>query len=232
MDVESFQTASQGIVVLGILLTAVGGFGSYYFGKKAEEGRQAGIRASFETELSDLQSTLEPFLELARQARPEADSAAALAGLREDIEELRSVAAKHEFTPLSPETRTALVGALQRLALEYKEANMTVLITHETWTGPATRRYADQLALLLHESGIRVRGPDQITYFLITPSSPIEWGYHDSDLDRVGKLFEALLPVMGSSEKWTKRAHQKKGFVRIHFGGEVVFGKNGLVEVQ
>ena len=232
MNVETLQTTSQAVIVLGILFTAFGGFGSYYFGKKAEEERRAELGTSFETEVSDLQTTLEPFLELARQARPEVDRQAALAGLRADIEELRRVAAKHEFTPLAPEIRATRLEAIQQLAQEFRDASMTVAITHETWTRSATRQYADQLASLLRDGGIRVSGPEQITYFLITPASPIEWGYNESDLERVQRLFAALVPIMGSGKKWTKKAHQEKGSIRIHFGGEVVFADNGLVEVQ
>ena len=85
---------------------------------------------------------------------------------------------------------------------------------------------------MLQEGGVDVRGPEQITYFLITPSSPVEWGYNEGDVPRVEKLYTALAPWMGPTGKWTKAAHQAAGSVRIHFGGEVVFAANGLVEVQ
>ncbi len=225
---ETLQTWSQIVIVGGLLATAAGGFGSYYFGKKAEAGRRAEDQAS----LRDIRAQLEPFEELAREVRPDADQEAALAGLREDIEKLRRVAAKYEFTPLAPALRAGLVEAVRRFAPEFAGVGMSVSITHETWTNPATRRYAAQLATVLQEGGVDVRGPEQITYFLITPSSPVEWGYNEGDVPRVEKLYTALAPLMGPTGKWTKAAHQAAGSVRIHFGGEVVFAANGLVEVQ
>ena len=228
MNVETLQTTSQIVIVLGILATAAGGFGSYYFGKKAEVGRSGALQ----TGLRALEAKFEPFAELARQARPDADQDAALAGLREDIEALRRVASKHEFAPLAPDLRAQLLEAIGRLAPEFSEAGMSVAVTHETWTRPATRRYADQLASVLREGGVEVTGPEQITYFLITPSSPVEWGYNEVDVARVEQLYATLAPLMGPTGKWTKAAHPKEGAVRIHSGGEAVFAANGVVELQ
>ena len=228
MDVETMQTTSQVVIVVGILATAAGGFGSYYFGTKAETAR----RAELQTSLFSLESKLAPFVELAREARPDADQEAALAGLREDIEELRELTSKGDFTPLATEIRARLVESIRGFAREFPNARMSVKITHETWTNPATREYAAQLASLLREGGIEVNGPEQITFFLVTPSSPIEWGYNEADVARVEKLYAALAPVMGSSERWTKAAHQEPGAIRLHFGGGAVVGPDGLVELE
>ena len=228
MGAETLQTWSQIVIFVGLFAAAAGGLGSYHFGKKAEAVRRAEDQAS----LQDIRARLDPFEELAREARPDADRDAALTGLREDIEQLRRVAAKHEFTPLAPGLRAGLVDAVRQFAPEFAAAGMSVAITHETWTNPATRQYAAQLASVLREGDVEVTGPEQITYFLITPSSPVEWGYNEADVARVEKLYTALAPLMGPTGKWTKAAHQAAGSVRIHFGGEAVFAANGLVEVQ
>ena len=225
---ETLQTTSQIVIVLGILSTAAGGFGSYYFGKKAELARRAELQAS----LLSLEAKLVPFAELARQARPDADQDAALAGLREDIEKLREIASKREFTPLAAELRAGLVESVRQFGPEFSKAGMTVKITHETWTDPATGEYAAQLASVLREGGIEVSGPEEITYFLVTPSSPIEWGYHEADMPHVEKLYMALAPLMGPTHRWTKAAHQEAGSIRLHFGGTVVFGADGVVELE
>ena len=85
--------------------------------------------------------------------------------------------------------------------------------------------------MLLREGGLQVQGPDQITYFLVTPASPIEWGYNNVDIPRLEVLYKALLTVIRLNSKWTKASHQKPGSIRIHFGGQVVFEPNGIVAV-
>ena len=228
MNVETLQTLSQVMVALGILAMAAGGYGAYHFGKQSELARRADLQAS----LQSLEGKLEPFAELARQARPDADQDAALAGLREDIEDLRRTASKHEFTPLAPDLRAGLVDSVRRIAPEFSEANMSVNVTHETWTNPATRDYAAQLASVLREGGVQVSGPEQITYFLINPSSPIEWGYNEKDVVQVEKLYATLTPFMGPTAKWTKASHQESGSIRLHIGGAAVFDANGLVALE
>lgn len=58
----SFQTISQIVLTIGIILTALGGFGSYHFGKKEERDKE---RASEEaqgrlnSQIVELQSELE-----------------------------------------------------------------------------------------------------------------------------------------------------------------------------
>ena len=222
------------MIVLGILVTALGGFGSYHFGKKAEDSRKQELQSSVNELLArsqTLEEKLEPFQELARMARPDLDQDAALDSLRQDIERLRKIAGKHEFAPLAPELRAAFVRHVQEFAPSFLSAGISIQITHETWSPLATKQYAAQLAALLREGGLQIQGPDQITYFLVTPASPIEWGYNEVDIPRVEVLYTVLLTVIRPNPTWTKASHQKPGSIRIHFGGEVVFEPNGVVGV-
>ena len=75
---------------------------AYYFGHKADEARAEDFRTRLDGLSEDgksLAGRLEPFYELAWAAGPGLDQDAALARLREEIERLREIAAKHEFTP-------------------------------------------------------------------------------------------------------------------------------------
>ena len=164
-------------------------------------------------------------------AQDDLDQQAALDSLRQDLERLRDIAGKHEFTPLAPELRAAFVRDVQAFAPSFLRADISIQITHETWSPPATQQYVAQLASLLREGGLQVQGPDQITYFLVTPASPIEWGYHDRDIPHIEVLYQALLKVIRPNTKWTKASHQEHGSIRIHFGGQVVFEPNGMVAV-
>ena len=80
---------------------------------------------------------------------------------------------------------------------------------------------------------MQVDGPNAITYFLVTPPSPLEWGYNEADVGRphLDSLYQVLLTVIEPNSKWTKAPHQQPGSVRIHFGGEVVFKPDGIVAI-
>lgn len=237
MSIESLQTWSQIVALGGFVLTALGGFGSYYFGQKADTARDQDFRTRLDRLSEDgkaLAGRLEPFYELARKASPGLDQDAALARLRNEIERLREIAAKHEFTPLLLNLRTEFVARVRGFSPQFERTEFSVLITHETWTPPPTRQYAAQLADLLREGGLSVEGPNAITYFLVTPPSPLEWGYNEADVNgpHLDSLYEALLTIIHPNPKWTKKAHQKQGSVRIHFGGEAVFQSDGVVAVN
>ena len=227
MNAESLHTWSYVVLFAGIVFTGLGTLGAYYFGKKVDKEQTQG----FQTSINNLKNQIEPFQELAQTARPDLDQDAALDNLRQDIERLRKIAAKHEFASLAPEPREAFVRDIQNFAPSFLSAGISILITHETWSPPPTKQYAEQLATLLREGGLQVQGPDQVTVFLVTPASPIEWGYNEADITSAEVLYEALLTVIRHNPKWTKRSLQKPGSIRIHFGGEVVFEPNGIVSV-
>ena len=68
MSIESLQTLGQIIALVGLVATAVGGFGSYYFGHKADEARVEDFRTRLDGLSEDgkaLAGRLEPFYELA-----------------------------------------------------------------------------------------------------------------------------------------------------------------------
>ena len=235
MTSDILQTISQVVVFIGAVVTALGILGSYYFGKKTEETRQQETQENFAKILiqnQELNDQLKPFLQLAQTARPDLDQDAALTSLREEIEQLRQVAKKREFTPLESGLRNAFVQRVQGFSPSFSDAGVAVKITHETWSPTTTKQYAAQLASLLREGGLEVQGPDQITYFLVTPSSPIEWGYNGRDIGHVEMLYQAILTIIRPNDKWTKASHQEPGSIRIHFGGDVIFEKGGVVAVH
>ena len=227
MSAESLHSWSQVAIIIGIVISGLGTYGTYYFSKKV--GKEQ--RLEFRTSLDNLEKKIEPFQEIAQATRPDLDQDAALDSLRQEIGRLRKIAAKHEFAPLAPELHEAFVRHIQKSAPRFLNAGISIQITHETWSPPATKQYAEQLATLLREGGLQVQGPDQITYFLVAAASPIEWGYNEANIPSVGMLYKALLSVIRPNPKWTKKNHQKPGSIRIHFGGEVVFEPNGIVSV-
>ena len=237
MSIESLQSWSQIVAFVGFVLAALGGLGAFYFGQKTDAARDQDFRIRLDRLSEDgkaLATRLEPFYELAQAASPGLDQDEALARLQEEIKRLREIAAKHDFTPLASQLRTDFLDRLRALAPEFERAGFSVVITHETWTPPPTRQYAVQLADLLREGGLQVEGPNAITYFLVTPPSPLEWGYNEADMNSplLESLYRLILTVIHPNPKWTKASHQKPRSVRIHFGGEVVFQPDGMVSVN
>ena len=69
MGIESLQTLSQIFALVGLVATAVDGFGSYYSGDRADEARAEDFRTRLDGLSEDgkaLAVRLEPFYELAR----------------------------------------------------------------------------------------------------------------------------------------------------------------------
>lgn len=196
--------------------------------------RTHGQQLEQQEQAARIEEGVQTLVELAREGDPTLSEDAALGHLREEIEELRRIAAKHEFTPLVPKLRAEFVARIRELAPEFDGAGFSVRITHETWCPPPTRQYAAQLAGLLREGGLKVEGPQAITYFLVNSPSPLEWGYNEADRSRplLNSLYRALLTIIHPNPKWTKASHQKRGSVRIHFGGEAVFQPDGVVAIN
>jgi hypothetical protein len=192
-------------------------------------------------EIQRLETLLVPFKTIALE-RFTGSEAEALGKLAErlkileeqlgDVDRLREIAAKHEFTPISPELRKLALSSLSRAAVTYAEHSIKLEITHETWASPATRRFAEQLAALLKEAGLDVSGPEFATVYLVGPAYPLEWGFNPEQQDLVNKLYQALLPIIKPSKKYANRKSFEKGRIRLHFGGQVVFEPNGAVLVE
>ena len=213
-------------VLIGLLIavTAVDGAVTLHTHGQEQEEQERAAR---------IEEGVQELVKLARERDPTLTEDAALASLRDEIEGLRTIAAKHKFTPLVPELRAEFVARLRGFASEAEATGFTVIITHETWSPPPTRQYAAQLARLLREGGLQVEGPKAITYFLVNSPSPLEWGYNEADMGHphMESLYQAVLTIIHPNPKWTKASHQKPGSVRIHFGGEAVFQPDGVVAV-
>ncbi len=250
MKFELLQLISNILIFAGAIIVALGGFGSQYFGKKISDAEklrndstQIELKQNIEVLLEGnetlkegneiLKNRLVPFEELATKIHPTLKTDAALAKLQEDYKRLEEIASKYEFVELDKDIRAQTINRLKGVAQIFNQKGYKIQVTHETWTNAATQKYASQLADILREAGFNVEGPKQITYYLIQASAPIEWGYSPGMLPDTGLLFDTLLPIFGSTEKWTKHNFDKmKNTLRLHFGGSTTFQRNGIVTIQ
>lgn len=96
MRPELMQTLSQGAIALGIVITAVGGWGAYYFGNKVQDAKDVQAQDSegqLHAQVRELvegnrrlEQRLEPFVELAQKAHPSIERDAALGRLLREFE--------------------------------------------------------------------------------------------------------------------------------------------------
>ena len=100
MNPNTLQTICQWVVALGVVMTAFGGLGSFYYAKKVEkikvqEAHQELAKAG--TERAELKSLLEPFVNYAKQRFPEQDTKEALEKLAGELKDLQQDVS--ELTP-------------------------------------------------------------------------------------------------------------------------------------
>lgn len=192
-------------------------------------------------EIQRLETLLIPFktIALERYTGSEAEALRKLAKRLElieqqvdDVDELRKIAARHKFQPISHELRELTLPLISQTAASYAEHSIKLKITHETWASAATRQFAKQLADILREAGLDVEGPEFATVYLVGPAYPLEWGFNSEQEDLVNELARALSPIIKPSKNHAIRTSLDKGNMRLHFGGQVIFESNGSVLVE
>ncbi|ODS34367.1 MAG: hypothetical protein SCARUB_00498 [Candidatus Scalindua rubra] len=179
-------------------------------------------------EVQRLEELLTPFRSIALE-RFSGDEKEALMKLAERIKTLEQHVSKYVFKPLSPDIRTQVIKQLTGLQKIYKDNNLHIELTHETWTPPNTRKYANQLAAILAESELNVTGPGFAT--VVHPdnqSFPLEWGYNNGQKELVNKLF-MILNAVQSCKNFAARKDLSLGRIRIHMAGDVIFDDQGRV---
>lgn len=170
-------------------------------------------------------------VELQRRDAEQAQRIQELEEQTRDLDKFKTIAAKHEYRPLSPEMRIQLVDTLAGLKDAFAVCKMSISITQETWTPATTREFTSQLAKILKDAGLEVSGPEFVTVYLASQSYPLEWGYSEQQIDLVNQLFQALAQIM-QSPKQAKRATFPKGKIRIHFAGHATFDNVGRVVIE
>lgn len=109
MSAQALQTVSQVAIFIGVVLTAFGGLGAFYFGKvldhqkeETAEKNESRLREDVGKLLEgnrNLQQSLDPFEKLAQQLHPSLGREEALETLRGDLKHLQDRAAAIEKRP-------------------------------------------------------------------------------------------------------------------------------------
>lgn len=179
-------------------------------------------------EVQRLEDSLAPFRSIALE-RFSGDEKEVLTKLAEHIKAIERQVSKYVFIPLSPDIRTQVIKQLVGLQKVYKDNNLHIELTHATWTPPTTRKYANQLAAILAESGLNVTGPGFATVdYPNNQSFPLEWGHNIEQKELVNKLL-MILNTVQSCKNFAVRNDLNPGRIRIHMSGDVIFDDHGRV---
>ncbi len=92
MKPEILQSISQIAIFVGIMITAFGGWGSYYYGNKSDNKVRGELNIKIDSLLdgnNELNKNLEPFKELAQQRFPELPIEEALESLSNDYKKIK-----------------------------------------------------------------------------------------------------------------------------------------------
>jgi cell division protein FtsB len=191
-------------------------------------------------EIQRLETLLTPFrtIALERYTGPEQEALSKLAqrirSLEDqvkDVEKFKEIASKYEFAPLESALKQNTVELLSKASGMFNQNDTEIHITHESWTTPSTRKFAEQLASMMREAGFNVTGPEFATVYLIGDVHPIEWGYNESQYEMLKYLYSTLSPIM-SCDNGAKRKLKGEINFRIHFAGQAVFESNGKVKIK
>lgn len=130
MNYETFQTVSHFFLLAGMIIAALGGFGGYYFEKKANYIRaQAALKQevilkekidTLLEESKETQKLLMPFEELARTRYPDKEIKEGLEALTKDIDEVsaRTQLLEERATPrtISKSSEDHIISILEKHA--------------------------------------------------------------------------------------------------------------------
>lgn len=175
MSPQALQTGSQIAILVGIVVTGVGGYGAYHFGKviegqreSDEEKRETKLRSDIDRLLSineSLQQTIEPFEVLARELHPTLSPDEALDKLRDDLRvvEQRAAALEQRVAPLnlSPQQQQLIRQLLHKVPPRFIDITSVAGNTEAF-------ELAGQLKESFEDGGWKVDGINQSLFSILT----------------------------------------------------------------
>jgi len=156
MNPNYLQTFSQILILIGVIFTAAGGFGSYYFGKKVDSEKE--LKAETEltiakNERKELKDILQPFIVYAKEKYPNESDSSSLLKLSEDIKDLEKKTTEINDKTLALEKKVAIWSLngeqIKTISTELRKyENIDVIIYREN--SPELEPFIDDLKILFN----------------------------------------------------------------------------------
>lgn len=175
-----------------------------------------------------LKELIDPIQKKAELLYPELETAAAIAKLAVDLQDVRSLATRDVYKPLSPALKDRMIAALRSLQLQNAGQDLSVGITVQP--GSSTRdRVARDLSRYLQDAGWKVEL--QFALRLYTGTAPdVSIEMHPDDTP----LAQQLAGVVGSlfiNQQFAgiRRENISRGHLEIAVNGDPLFSETGMV---
>jgi len=227
VKLETIQTLCQVTIFLGIVLTALAGFGNYWFGGKISAGKEKLHRE----DMDKLHSQLQPFADIAVSAYPGVETKEALEQLAKEIETTRSLATRNVYKPLAEEQKRKLIETLSAFRKQHTAITPSVIVYCQQ--GSSTRtKVADDLELYLKTAGYKAEMQPYIQSLGPEPSD-VYIGHHPEDIE-LAKQFAGIVAnlfINTSFEEW-KGNDLSPGNLFLLVNGDPLFTDSGIVKFK
>lgn len=152
MNPSTLQTLSQIIIAVGVALTALGGFGSYYYGKIKETRKDEQAQEEIDDakrERKEIYDLLEPFTEIANQKFPDETDSTALSKLASELSNLKKKTKELEKRITPP--KLSSVNKIKLIKNLTKYSKINVILRREN--SPSLIPFIDDLVEVFEKSG-------------------------------------------------------------------------------
>jgi len=175
-----------------------------------------------------LKELIDPVQRKAEILYPELETAAAMAKLAEDLHEVRSLATRDVYRPLSPDRIAQLTKGLQSINAQAVEFPLTITIVVQQGSS-AREKVAADLKRYIQRAGITVK--KQSAMLFSTGTLPdISIKMHPEDLT-VAEQFASVIGTLFINKQFagTKKDKFVRGQIEIQISGDPLFTDTGIV---
>lgn len=189
MRAETIQLVYNILIILGVFLTGIGGFGSYYYGKKVEKNISAEAEKkenilnlkidSLIYDNKEIINKLTPFENLAKKMFPNEEADVALSKLQTELEHLKA-----RTLDLESKSLPRLISEIQKKGLtdrllKFYQKGFKKIKIYSVLGDQESFSYATQLKKIFESANWTVEGINEAKYdqpmigfFISSPSDP------------------------------------------------------------
>jgi hypothetical protein len=175
-----------------------------------------------------LKELIDPIQKRAELLYPELESAAAIAKLTDDLQNVRSLATQDVYKPLAEDHKDKMIAALRVLHARYSTQTPSVTIVVQQGSS-ARSKVANDLNQYLREAGWKSEVKSAMLFYKgMPPDISIE--LHPEDISLVDQL-SSIIGTFFINKRFTgiKKHDFSRGHVEITINGDPLFTESGIV---
>jgi len=199
---------------------------------KEEIGSLRDKNAKLHRENLHLQGLIDPIKKKAELLYPEMETAAAIAKLSQDLQDVRSLAMRDVYRPLSKEQREKLLNALKQLAFPPGMPPLKFSIRVEQGNLPRAKVGSD-LKDYLEECGFAAEFTQGLTMYEDVPPNIYFVVVNKEDAFLANVFMEIIgAHFINADFAWTKNENLERGHIEIVINGDPIFTESGIVSFR